>query len=163
MTHASDELAWLGWLGRLKLAGGPIRAGWYRRGARFVYILEETKMRNIGRLVGILLVALALFALFVLFGGAGMMGFSGFNTRLGMIGPGMMSGYNLYGWIVPPAAWALLIGAIGLLLIRLERGPRRSSTTTRVGGTPLDILKSRYAKSEISKEQFSEMRKNLGG
>jgi hypothetical protein len=28
MTHASDELAWLEPLGRLELAGGPIRAGW---------------------------------------------------------------------------------------------------------------------------------------
>jgi uncharacterized membrane protein len=120
-------------------------------------------MRSIGKLVGILLVAVALFVLFVLFGGAAMMGFSGFSTRLGMIGPGMMSGYNLQGWIVPPVAWALLIGVIGLLLITLNSGSRRSPTTTRMGGSPLDILKSRYAKSEISKEQFSEMRKNLGG
>jgi uncharacterized membrane protein len=119
-------------------------------------------MRNIGRLVGILLVALALFALFVLFGGAAMMGFSGFSTRLGMIGPGMMGGYNLLGWAVPPVFWALLIGSLGLLVIRLERGSGRTPTSTLVGGSPLDILKSRYAKSEITKEQFSEMRKNLG-
>jgi hypothetical protein len=58
--------------------------------------LEEAKMRNNGRLIGILLVALALVVLVVLFGGAGMMGFSGFSTRLGMIGPGMMGSYNLH-------------------------------------------------------------------
>lgn len=119
-------------------------------------------MRNIERLVGILLVAVSLFALFVLFGGLAMMGFSEFGTRLGMVGPGMLTGYNLQGWIVPSVFWALLIGAIGLLLVSRHRGPRRTSTTTQVGGSPLDVLKSRYAKSEISKEQFSEMRKNLG-
>jgi uncharacterized membrane protein len=120
-------------------------------------------MRNIGRLVGVILVALSVLALFVLFGGAAMMGFGGYNTRLGMIGAGMMGGYNLLGWAVPPVFWALLIGLIGLLVIRLESGPRRTSTSSRLGGSPLDILKSRYAKSEITKEQFSEMRKNLGG
>lgn len=100
-------------------------------------------MRNFERLVGILLVAVALFALFVLLGGLAMMGFGGFNTRLGMVDPGMLSGYNLQGWIVPPAAWALLVGFIGVLLIRSESGPRRTSTSTRAGGSPLDILKSR--------------------
>ena len=86
-----------------------------------------------------------------------------------MIGPGMMGGYNLLGWAVPPVFWALLIGVVGLLVIRLERGSARTPTSrvvggssTLVGGSPLDILKSRYARSEISKEQFSEMRKNLG-
>lgn len=120
-------------------------------------------MRNIERLVGILLVAVALFTLFVLIGGLAMMGLGGFNTRLGMIDPGMLSGYNLQGWIVPSAAWALLVGFIGVILIRSEKGRSRTLTNTRVGESPLEILKSRYAKNEISKEQFSEMRKNLGG
>ncbi|MER3458966.1 MAG: SHOCT domain-containing protein, partial [Chloroflexota bacterium] len=30
------------------------------------------------------------------------------------------------------------------------------------GQTPFDILKARYAKGEISKEQFEEMKRNLG-
>ncbi len=119
-------------------------------------------MRNIGTLLGIILVAVALFALVVLFGGAGMMGFSGFDTAFGRIGPRMMGGYTLLGRTVPPVAWALLIGVIGLLVIRLAGGRGRTSISTSVGGSPLDILKSRYAKSEITKEQFSEMRKNLG-
>jgi hypothetical protein len=93
MTHTSDELAPLERLGRLELAGGPIRVGRYRRGARLIPCkLEEARMRNNGRLIGILLVALALFALVVLIGGAGMMGFGGFSTGLGMFGPGMMGG-----------------------------------------------------------------------
>jgi uncharacterized membrane protein len=119
-------------------------------------------MRNIGRLIGLLLVVFALFALFVLYGGGAMMGFNGYNTRLGMFGAGMMGGYSLLGWAIPAVAWALLIGGIGLLFIRLERGPGRSLSATPVGGSPLDVLKSRYARSEITKDQFNEMKKNLG-
>lgn len=120
-------------------------------------------MRRIGRLVGILLVALALFVAFVLFGGEARMGFSGFSTGLGMFGPGMMGGYSLMGWAIPPVFWAIVIGAIGLLVIRLESAPRQTRVSRVAGGgSPLDILKARYARSEINKDQYSEMRKNLG-
>ncbi|MGB8644824.1 MAG: SHOCT domain-containing protein [Anaerolineae bacterium] len=121
-------------------------------------------MRNIEKIVGIILVALALIVLVVLLGGAGMMGVGEFNTGVGMIGPGMMGGYNLFGWTVPPVFWALLIGVFGLLVLGLARGGARQALIRAPAGTSaLDILQARYARGEITQEQFSEMRKNLVG
>lgn len=56
--------------------------------------------------------------------------------------------------------WIFLI----ILIIRALRGGRRHGPwmwTDWHGKDALDILKERYAKGEITKEQFHEMRKEL--
>lgn len=111
-------------------------------------------MKNTETVIAIVLIAvLAL----LLLSGVGMMGFGGF----GMMGPGMMGGYGLnpFGAILSLAIWAVIIGGVVLLVIWLVRNvnvaPRASSES------PLDILKARYAKGEITKEQFDQMRRDL--
>jgi putative membrane protein len=119
-------------------------------------------MKNTGTVIAIVLIAvLAL----LLLSGVGMMGFGGF----GMMGPGMMGngyggmmggyGFNPFGAILSLAIWAVIIGGIVLLVIWLVRNvnvaPHESSES------PLDILKARYAKGEITKEQFDQMRRDL--
>ena len=94
--------------------------------------------------------------------GWGMMG------RWGM-GPWMMGGFGFpwIGGIVMFLFWALIIGGIVWLVVWLARGGAQSAsrvlTNTPIGNqTPLDIVKARYAKGEITKEQFEEMKRALG-
>lgn len=66
----------------------------------------------------------------------------------------MMMGFGL---VVP----LLLIGAIAYAL-----GWRPQSNQTgpaQTGQTPLELLKARYARGEISREQYDQMRRDLEG
>ncbi|CAG1009286.1 hypothetical protein ANAEL_03784 [Anaerolineales bacterium] len=124
-------------------------------------------MKKTGTVAGIVLVVvLAL----LLLGGAGMMGFGGF----GMMGPGMMGGYggyggmmggygfNPFGMILSLVIWALIIGGIVLLVVWLARNAGRTTLGASSGDAPLDILKARYARGEINKEQFDAIKQDLG-
>ena len=122
-------------------------------------------MKNTGLVIGIvILVVLAV----LLLGGVGMMGLGGF----GMIGPGLMGGLGLggmlFGGLLMVAFWALVIGGAIWLVVTLARSGQASTTAPQntgalaAGQIPLDILKVRYAKGEITKEQFEEMKRDLG-
>lgn len=57
--------------------------------------------------------------------------------------------------------WAAVIGLCVLVIKRLFfSGKEASSNATRPFG-PLDILKQRYARGEISREEYSAMQKDL--
>jgi putative membrane protein len=125
-------------------------------------------MQNTGTVIAIILVVV-LFV--VLLGGVGMMGFGGFGMG-GMMGNfgGMMGnvggfGFNPVGAILSLVLWALIIAGVVLLVVWLVRSLAGASPTspTVTGQSPLDILKTRYAKGEITKEQFEEMKRDLGG
>jgi putative membrane protein len=61
--------------------------------------------------------------------------------------------------------WALVIGLIVWLVSSLAAGrmtSRLSSGTTTPAEAPLDILKKRYARGEITKPEYDEMRRDLG-
>lgn len=76
-----------------------------------------------------------------------------------MWGPGWGSGYGVFGWLMMLLFWILIIvGAV--LIIRwlvTETGSRGAGS----GETALDILKRRYAKGELTKEQFDAMKRDL--
>ncbi len=76
----------------------------------------------------------------------------------GDYGWGMGWGMGL-GWLFFILFWVLIILGV-LYLIKLIAGGGRSKKTTEE--TPLDILKRRYAKGEISKEDFDKMKEDLG-
>ena len=86
--------------------------------------------------------------------GGGMMGGWGAPGGYGWGYPnGMRWGFMSAGMLIPLAFIGLLIvGAYLLLRPRVE--PPRSAD-------PLSILDERYAKGEITSEQYSEMKKNL--
>ena len=62
------------------------------------------------------------------------------------------------GWMI--IVWVVIIALIVWGVIALVK--RNSfSSDTRQKHDPLDIAKERYAKGEISKEEFDEIKKNL--
>ncbi|MBI2849220.1 MAG: SHOCT domain-containing protein [Chloroflexi bacterium] len=63
------------------------------------------------------------------------------------------------GWLFPLVFWGGIITAIVLLI----RGAGATSKTSPPpsGETALDVLKKRYASSEITKEEFEEKKKDL--
>jgi len=80
---------------------------------------------------------------------------------MGMMGPAMMRGWG---------GWGLGLGGLGgLLFLALVGGGIYLIVRALGGGSPsapgeetaLDILKRRYARGEISREEFEEKRQDL--
>ncbi len=76
----------------------------------------------------------------------------GFGFGAGMFGIGAL---------IMIAFWVLVIGGAVWLVVTLAHGAS-TGTASATGQTPLGILKTRYAKGEITKEQFEEMKRALG-
>ncbi len=62
----------------------------------------------------------------------------------------------LFGGICMIVFWG---GLITLVILGINRLTRREYSKT--GSTPLEIAKERYAKGEITKEQFEQIKKDL--
>jgi putative membrane protein len=62
-----------------------------------------------------------------------------------------------FGWIFMIVFWALII----LGIVYVVQAISRKAGRPRPEDTPLDILKKRYAKGEISKEEFARMRDDI--
>jgi putative membrane protein len=78
-------------------------------------------------------------------------------------GPHMMWGFGMiFGPLFFILVLALLI-AVAVLLVRWLAGPwQGASHSVSPGRTPLDILKERFARGEIDKDEFEERRRTLG-
>jgi len=88
-----------------------------------------------------------------------MMGGGG-NPMMGTGWGNMMGGWNgfgILGWIPMLLFWILLILGV-VALFRYLGGSTRSSDKER---SSLDILKERYARGEIDKKEFEQMKKDL--
>jgi putative membrane protein len=82
-------------------------------------------------------------------------------------GPHMMWGGGWYGMILGPLFMILVLAiviAVAVLLVRWLGGPwpAAGSHQTPSSRTPLEILKGRFARGEIDKEEFEERRRVLG-
>lgn len=71
-----------------------------------------------------------------------------------MFHDGFFMGGMWFGWIF----WIIIIGAVIYLIVRLNN---QNSRFTQHSESALDILKKRYAKGEISKEEFEEKKKDI--
>jgi putative membrane protein len=60
-----------------------------------------------------------------------------------------------FGWLFMILVWVLVIAGIAALIKWLASSPSRR------GETPLEILKARYARGEINKEEYERMRREL--
>jgi putative membrane protein len=63
-----------------------------------------------------------------------------------------------FAWGFMGLAFWILLGALIVLLVRGARTPARDS-----GGAPVRVLEERYARGEITREDFLERRAVLGG
>jgi putative membrane protein len=65
-----------------------------------------------------------------------------------------------FGWFF----WLIIIVVIVWVVITLSKNVQKSRETQDSSQTesPLDILKKRYARGEISKEEFEQMKKDIG-
>jgi len=70
-------------------------------------------------------------------------------------GYGWGMGFGL-GWILMILFWALLILGV-VYLVKMIAGAKKGEPTEN----SLDILKKRYAKGEINKEEFEKIRDDL--
>ncbi|HLC93546.1 MAG TPA: SHOCT domain-containing protein [Patescibacteria group bacterium] len=74
-------------------------------------------------------------------------------------GTGMMGnwGYNAFGWLSMLLIWVLLIVGI-IALIQYISSSSKDQTKSN---TPLEMLKERYAKGEIDKNEFEDKKRDL--
>lgn len=90
------------------------------------------------------------------------------DTERYYYGPHMMGEWGWGGMIFGPFFAILMLAvaiAVGVWLVRWLGGPGQPPGgwhhTTPPGRAPLDILKERYARGEIDKEEFEERRRTL--
>ncbi len=57
--------------------------------------------------------------------------------------------------------WILLLIAVVLIVYSLMRASKGGGFGTSPHEAPLDVLKKRYARGEITREKFDEMKKDL--
>ncbi len=85
----------------------------------------------------------------------------------------MWGGYDGYGWgwgwgmgfgmISMVLFWVLVILGIVILVKWIAAGSSSGSTGAPREKTALDILKERYARGEIDREEFEQKKKDLAG
>ena len=88
-------------------------------------------------------------------------GWQGYGYGYGMMGSGMMGGYG-WGWFMPIIMivfWGLVIWGI-VALVRGVSSPGNTGSYTSAESA-LEILKRRYARGEITKQEYEERKKDL--
>ena len=75
------------------------------------------------------------------------------------MGPGMMGGYGYgYGGMFMGILFLILLGVAIYFIVQ---NVRSKNGVGQAKGSPIDILKERYAKGEITKEDFDRMKNDL--
>lgn len=111
---------------------------------------EKTRMRSI--------LTFVIFFTGTLFGStvAQAQNYSGYGHRWGDWGWGHM----VFGSLTMVLIWGSVIVVVVLLVRWLTKGAS-NATTTQTENTAMDILKARFARGEIDKEEFEERKRVL--
>jgi putative membrane protein len=79
------------------------------------------------------------------------------------IGPGMMGGWGMgwFGMIFMLVFWVLVIVGLVFLIRWLIQATKGEKDASRGSYKAIDILKERYARGEINKEEFEKIKRDL--
>ena len=77
----------------------------------------------------------------------------------GMMGPGMMGGFGTMFFM--PILGIVVLGLIIWAVVAAVRKPGESDGSTRQADSALEILKRRYARGEIDKEEYEAKKRDL--
>ena len=124
--------------------------------------MKAIQMRTRDIILAVVVVVLAVFLLATPSLG-GMFGYGRVAFGRGFEGPGMMFGYGFWWWpLLMLVFWAIVIaGGVTLLGRFFASAPTGSSRQIPPVDSALDILRERYARGEITKEQFDQMLNDL--
>jgi putative membrane protein len=77
------------------------------------------------------------------------------------MGPGIMGGWGMGWWGIVPMLlfWAVIIVAIVFFVKWLAHGSGKNISASSSDSRSLEILKERFARGEITKEEFEHMKK----
>lgn len=78
--------------------------------------------------------------------------------RHGMMGPGMMRGGFISVMII---VWIVIIGLIIWAVVAATQNSGKADSSGTTEGSALDILNNRYARGEISRDEYLDMKKDL--
>lgn len=70
-------------------------------------------------------------------------------------------GFGIFGMIFMLVFWVLIIAGIVLVVRWLVEQGRPGSPSGPAGESALDVLKKRYARGEIGKEEFDQKKRDL--
>ena len=78
----------------------------------------------------------------------------------GMMGPGMMGGF---GWMwLMPVFWIVFLGLIiWAIVASVRRSSESRGSDSLKADSALELLKKRYARGEIDKQEYEEKKKDL--
>ncbi len=106
------------------------------------------------------LVVVGILILLPLLGGMGMMGGGPMMGPGIMIGPGFAGRYGWGGMHLLGGLFRLLI-IVGVVLMVTSAVRRQGAVSAGAAEAPLEILKRRLAKGELSREQYDELKKEV--
>lgn len=77
----------------------------------------------------------------------------------GMMGPWMMGGFGIMG--VMGILWIVVLGLIIWAVVAAVRRTGEPGSTNQSADSALEVLKKRYARGEIDKEEYEAKKKDL--
>lgn len=82
-------------------------------------------------------------------------------SEAGGPGWGMMGGGSWWGWLLMLLFWILLVGGVALVMTWALRGNNPESGSALKGSEALELLNHRYARGEIDKEQYEQIKRDI--
>jgi len=74
-----------------------------------------------------------------------------------------MHGFGFDGMLLGWFFWLVVVAGVVVLVVWAVRRPARGPVSGCCSGSALEVLGQRYARGEITREQYEQMKKDLNG